>query len=120
MTADYQRAVREHIIDLVEENGVLAALIELIVEPGYVMIENLAVDPDRQRAGLASVLLRHAEKLAADLGHRELRLYTNAAFGANVAYYARRGYAEFNRAPLSGGGTVVHMRKFVAPSAASL
>ena len=120
MSADYHRAVREHVIDLMEENGALVALIELIVASDYVMIENVAVDPGRQGAGLGALLLQHAERLAAGLGHRELRLYTNAAFATNIGFYAGRGYQEFNRAPLSDGGTVVHMRKFAAPSAAGL
>ena len=120
MTADYDRAVREHLIDLLEDGGVLVALIELIATQGYLTIENLAVDPIRQGAGLGAQLLQHAERLAVRMDYRELRLFTNAAFAANIAFYARRGFAEYSRAILSDGGTVVHMRKFVVPSATGL
>jgi spermidine dehydrogenase len=48
MTADYDQAVRRHIIDLHEERGELRALIEMVVETGHLLIENIAVRPDQQ------------------------------------------------------------------------
>ncbi len=64
MTADYDRAVTEHIIDLVEERGELLALIEMVPAPDHLLIENIAVRPDQQGRGLGDLLLRHAETLA--------------------------------------------------------
>src|SRR5436190_23943905 len=68
MTADYDRAVREHEIDLVHADGELVALIELIVLPDRLYIENIAVAPRRQGKGLGHRLLRHAEQRARDAG----------------------------------------------------
>jgi GNAT superfamily N-acetyltransferase len=116
MTANYERAVVEHIIDLVEEDGRPVALIEVIPELSHesphLLIENVAVLPDRHGRGIGDFLLGHAETAARSLQLGELRLYTNAVFVTNIAFYARRGFSEFKR-ELNARGEVVHMRKSV-------
>jgi len=111
MTADYDRAVRHHIIELLEEDGELQALIEMIVEENHLLIENIAVRPDQQGKGLGDRLLRHAETVATSLMLREIRLYTNAKFVSNIALYARRGYQEYDRRTTQAGRIAVFMRK---------
>jgi ribosomal protein S18 acetylase RimI-like enzyme len=65
MTADYNRAVAEHIIDLWEKDGDLYALIEMLpAAPSHLLILNIAVRPDQQGKGLGNKLLEHAERLA--------------------------------------------------------
>jgi GNAT superfamily N-acetyltransferase len=110
MTADYERAVVAPMIDLHEVNGGLQALFETIPAEDHLLIETLAVHPDHQGNGLGQMLLGHANDLARDLGCREIRLYTNAAFAANIAFYANRGFSEYAREPFPKGGEVVHMR----------
>src|SRR5512140_2241907 len=85
MTANYEHAVVDHMIDLYEEDNRAVALIETIPEESYLLIENVAVLPDYQHKGIGESLLQHAETLARSLGLTELRLYTNAAFGTNIA-----------------------------------
>lgn len=114
MTADYDRAVVDHQIDLYEENGTLLALIELIPEADHLLIENVAVRPDQQGRGLGDSLLRHAEAVALALGFTEIRLYTNAAFTVNIAFYARRGYQEYHRGSIIPGSITVFMKKTLA------
>jgi hypothetical protein len=72
MTADYDQAVRTHLIDLYEEGGELHALIEMIVETEYLLIENIAVR--QQGKGIGDRLLRHAEDVAASMNIPEVRL----------------------------------------------
>ena len=117
MTADYDRAVVDHIIDLWEEHGQLLALIEMVREAEHLSIENIAVRPDQQGKGLGSKLLEHAEKLALALGINEIRLYTNAAFASNVSLYSRRGYEEYQRGSLLPGSVTIFMRKRIKASA---
>jgi len=64
MTADYEQAVTDHIIDLWEENGQLLGLIEVIPAEDHLLIENVAVRPDQQGKGLGETLLHHAEGIA--------------------------------------------------------
>jgi GNAT superfamily N-acetyltransferase len=111
MTADYDRAVAEHIIDLWEEDRQLLALIEVIPAADHLLIENIAVRPDQQGRGIGSQLLLHAEGLTRSMGLDEIRLYTNAAFASNLAFYSRRGYQEYRRGMLVPGSVTVYMRK---------
>jgi GNAT superfamily N-acetyltransferase len=113
MTANYEQAVADHVIDLVEEDGRPIALIEVIPRPSHLLIENVAVLPDRHGEGIGDLLLRRADAIARSLGLRELRLYTNALFSANISFYAHRGFQEFLREPHVAGGEVVHMKKCV-------
>ena len=111
MTADYGRAVAEHVIDLLEVNGELVALIELIPQSDHLLIENVAVQPDQQGKGLGERMLSHAEDFARSMHYNEVRLYTNAAFAANIAFYSRRGYEEYERGTMVPGTVAVFMKK---------
>jgi len=110
MQADYDRAVREHRIDLALLGGALAGLIETIDRPDHLLIENVAVAPAFQGRGVGRRLMAHAEQLAAEQGHAELRLYTNARFEENVALYRRLGY-RVDREDEGPLGVAVHMSK---------
>lgn len=113
MTADHDRAVQAHRIDLVIDQDAVVALIALVDEGDVLLIENLAVRPERQGHGLGEALLRHAEAVAAASRQSTLRLYTNARFAANLRFYARRGFV-VTREEVIAVGTVVHMVKAVA------
>ena len=93
-------------------NGVLAALIETIPETDHLLIENVAVSPPFQGLGLGRKLMAHAERVAALLGHDEVRLYTNKLFSENVQLYNKLGY-QVDREEEFSGGIVVHMSKSV-------
>ena len=117
MTANYEQAVIDHVIDILEEGGRPIALLEVIAESSHLLIENVAVLPDWQGKGIGDALLGRAETIARSLGLNELRLYTNAMFATNVAFYVHRGYSEFLREQQAPLGTVVHMRKSIELSA---
>jgi GNAT superfamily N-acetyltransferase len=114
MLADYAEAVRKHRIDLLYVDRVLAALIETIPETDHLLIENVAVSPPFQGHGLGRKLMAHAERVAASLGHDEVRLYTNKLFAENVQLYSKLGY-QVDREEQFTGGIVVHMSKPVRP-----
>lgn len=111
MTADYESAVVEHLIDILEEGNAPAALIEMKAEPDHLLIVNIAVHPDRHGQGIGSRLLRHAELVARERGLAELRLYTNAKMEPNIALYESRGYEVTSYAPAGDLGIVVNMSK---------
>lgn len=111
MAADYDKAVRDHLVFVVEAPGRLDAAIELIPAPDHLLVENVAVAPTAQGRGLGTQLMDVAERVARDLGLNELRLYTNAKFAENIALYEKLGYAIIERAAIPSGGEVVWMRK---------
>jgi GNAT superfamily N-acetyltransferase len=113
MVADYERAVREHMIDLLFVDLGLAALIETVDETEHLLIENVAVAPPFQGRGYGRLLLEHAERLAASLGLPQLKLYTNKRFVTNIELYRRLGYA-IDREERFMGGFIVHMSKRLA------
>ena len=113
MTADYDIAVRDHRIDLLEIDGTLAGLIEMIDELDHLLIENIAILPAFQSQGLGRQLMAHAEAVAVALGHAQTRLYTNKAFADNVRLYLALGYQVTREAPI-GDGVVVYMSKVVS------
>jgi GNAT superfamily N-acetyltransferase len=114
MAADYDRAVRDHIIDLLFVGTGLAGLIETVNEGDHLLIENVAVAPSFQRQGYGGLLVAHAEQVARSLQLPELRLYTNARFAGNVDFYRRHGYAVDREEPFKGGITVYMSKRLDA------
>ena len=110
MTADFDAAIRDHRVDLLCAGERIVALIETIAGPEALLIENVAVSPSWQGRGLGRRLMAHAERLAAAMGYRQIRLYTNARFVENIAFYQRLGYAITREEPFLGG-RVTHMSK---------
>lgn len=110
MTADYDKAVREHVVFVVESPGRLDAALELIPAPDHLLVENVAVAPTAQGRGLGRQLMALAERVATDLGVTEMRLYTNGRFTENIALYEAIGYAISERTIIPAG-EVVWMRK---------
>ncbi len=97
MDDDYDEKVRRGQAFVIErEEGIVGAIV-VIPEKDHVLIENVAVDPDRQGEGLGRALLIWAESFARDAGTPELRLYTNAGMTENIALYRRLGYREIER-----------------------
>jgi ribosomal protein S18 acetylase RimI-like enzyme len=115
MRADYDRAVVEHVVDLLEEDGSLRALIEMKPASDHLLIVNIAVRPDQQGRGLGDGLMNHAERFAHSLGLDEIQLYTNVRMTSNQAFYGRRGYQEFRRGTTGPGLVAIFMRKQLTP-----
>ncbi|WP_433474523.1 GNAT family N-acetyltransferase [Spirillospora sp. CA-142024] len=88
-------------------------LIVLIPEDGTLLIENVAVAPDRHGQGIGRALLSFAEQHARTLTLPRMRLYTNELMTTNIALYERLGYRETSREDI-GGRYVVHMAKDLA------
>ena len=75
-------------------DGAVAGLIVLAPARGHVLMENVALDPDRQGAGIGRALLAYAEEFALGRGVAEVRLYTHVTMTENQAMYRRLGYRQ--------------------------
>ena len=110
MDDDYDERIREGKVFIADEKGVVG-LIVLSATRDFVLIENVAVDPAHQGAGIGRALLRFAETYAASRHIEELRLYTNAAMTENLALYPRLGYHEYDRRRENGFDRVFFSRR---------
>jgi ribosomal protein S18 acetylase RimI-like enzyme len=97
MDDDYARKVEPGQVAVAEDDSGLAGLIVLVPGEGHLLVENVAVEPARQHSGIGRALLAYAETAAAQLGLRELRLYTHVAMTENRRLYPRLGYREYAR-----------------------
>ena len=111
MTADYDAAVRDHLVDLLQVGGETVALIEMAPGADHLLIVNVAVAPAFQGQGHGRALMAHAEAVAGSLGLGEVRLYTNGRFAENLRLYGRLGYRVDREEAHPQLGVAVYMSK---------
>lgn len=114
MDDDYDAKVRRGEVFVADDGGV-AGLIVLVGRADHLLVENVAVDPDRQGAGVGRTLLAYAERHAAERGLCELRLYTNEAMTENLGFYPRLGYREVGRRVEDGFRRVYYSKRLSRP-----
>jgi molybdopterin-guanine dinucleotide biosynthesis protein B len=114
MQADFEKAVKQHWIDILEQDGALLGLVEMIPQADHLFVENLAVAEFCQGQGLGTQLLAHAELLARRCNLTSVQLATNQAFASNVAFYEKRGYEIIETKAFAAGGFGVRFRKSVS------
>jgi len=100
--------------DAEDSGGQAAGYIILLPQPGYLLLDNVAVLPAAQGRGIGARLLALAEEHARRLGLPEIRLYTNEAMTENLAYYPRHGYTETRRAQQDGFHRVYFRKRLVS------
>lgn len=98
MLDDYAALIADGVVSVFEDaDDTIAAIIVLVPKAGYLLLENIAVRPDRQARGLGRTLVGFAETEARRLGLAELRLYTHQKMTENIALYVRLGFGETGR-----------------------
>jgi len=104
MDDDYAAAIAQGRVFVAEERVDAGVLGLLVLTPAgdHLLVENVAVDPDRQGKGLGRALLARAETMARREGLPALRLYTNAAMHENIALYSSLGWQETGREAVNG------------------
>jgi ribosomal protein S18 acetylase RimI-like enzyme len=110
MTDDYAEVVRTHRVTVAERGGEIVGLIALGVDDDGFFVDNVAVDPAHQGAGVGKALLEHAEIAARDAGFDSIYLYTHERMVENLALYVRIGYVEYDRRQ-HGEARIVYLRK---------
>ena len=114
MAADFERHIDDDWVFVFERDGDIAGYAILITMDGRALLDNIAVDPDRQRRGIGRALLERVEDEAAVLGHRYLELYTNVIMTENLRWYEQLGFVETRRA-VEDGFHRIYMRKNIGP-----
>jgi GNAT superfamily N-acetyltransferase len=111
--ASIENKMREGGALVCEVGGVVAGCIFYAPKAGYLYVGRLAVLPEYRRHGIGDLLLRAAERRAADLGLSRVRLGVRIVLGRLRAYYTARGYVPiaFGSHPGYTEPTYVHMEK---------
>jgi ribosomal protein S18 acetylase RimI-like enzyme len=102
MTDDYDGQVASGNAWVLELDGELLGVVVLVPKPAYMLIDNVAVIPEKQRSGLGHMLLAFAEATARERGYVEVQLYTNELMHENLAWYTKLGYQATSRRYDSG------------------
>jgi ribosomal protein S18 acetylase RimI-like enzyme len=97
MLDDYAALIAAGAVSVLEVDGGIAAIIVLLAKPDYLLLDNIAVNPNRQGQGLGRALMAFAEAEARRLGHDEVQLYTHEMMTENIALYTRLGFVETGR-----------------------
>lgn len=115
MDADYAALIAAGSV-YVTGSSAVDGLIVLVPENDALLIDNVAVDPDRQGRGIGRTLLAFAETAAQQRGLQAVRLFTHERMTRNIKLYQDLGYAitGYERIDLAH---LVHMRKPVHPPA---
>jgi GNAT superfamily N-acetyltransferase len=114
MDDDYAHHIAAGEVFVLVDGPVSTALAVLIDTPDHLLLENVAVEPDRHGGGLGRRMIGFAEQEARRRGHAELRLFTNAKMLRNVDLYERLGFVETHRATV-GEHHRVFMTKAIRP-----
>jgi len=97
MLDDYRKHILAHeawvMLNEIDMTGVLI----LIPHAGYLLLDNIAVDPRFQGKGIGRALIEFAEREAARRGYSEIRLFTHQKMHENLLMYPRLGYEETGR-----------------------
>jgi ribosomal protein S18 acetylase RimI-like enzyme len=103
MLDDYQALIAAGLVSVFDDaDATIAAIIVLLPKPDHLLLDNIAVHPDRQGMGLGRRLIAFAEVEARRLGYHEVRLYTHERMTENIALYTRLGFVETGRGRDSG------------------
>jgi GNAT superfamily N-acetyltransferase len=102
MLDDYTARVAEGSVRVLEDARGLAGILVVLPQAGYLLLDNIAVAPERQGEGIGRRLLAAAESEALQRGFDELRLYTNAAMHENLVMYVKLGWENYGRAKQAG------------------
>jgi ribosomal protein S18 acetylase RimI-like enzyme len=114
MVVDYAEALTAMRGFVVERAGRIVGLLLLEEGDGYMMVENVAVDPGLWGTGLGRALMGLAEEEARRTALPEMRLYTHEKMTENQAIYARLGYAEYDRRTVHEMARVYMRKELIA------
>lgn len=94
MLDDYVTRIADQQAWVLEDAGEIVGILVLDQGPTELLLDNVAVLPERQAKGFGRALIAFAEAEAHRRGFGELRLYTHALMRENIELYRRIGFVE--------------------------
>lgn len=112
MLDDYEEIVRRHSVFVAEVGEIVGVLVLMQTQTG-ILLDNVAVHPDRQETGLGRRLIALAENEARTRGYAKLDLYTHESMHEDIEIYRALGYTESER-KLERGYPRVYLQKVLS------
>jgi ribosomal protein S18 acetylase RimI-like enzyme len=113
MKADYAALIESGEVWVATEEERVVGVLVLRARPTSLLLENVAVRPERQGRSIGRVLIAFAEQHAHELGLPEITLYTHGRMTENIRMYRKLGYVETERRAEAGYARVF-FRKSIA------
>ena len=102
MGADYAALIAAGAVWVADDAGRVVGVLVLQTHGQALLVENVAVLPERQGHGLGRELLGFAEDRGRTAGLTEVTLYTNEQMTENLRFYPALGYVETGRGVQDG------------------
>ena len=115
MDQDYAHLIASAQVWVAQRRGDIVGVAVAHPRLDHVFLENVAVHPQAQHAGVGRLLMRTVEDHAACHERHEVRLYTNEAMTENLDFYPRLGYRESHRAVEHGFRRVFFVKTLSPP-----
>ncbi len=112
MFDDYRNLIHKQLVHVIEECNLIRGIIVLVPMKNYMLVENVAVNPDFHGRGYGRKLLDYADEVAKTKGFTEIRLYTNEKMVENLSIYQHLGWREYRRRTEKGYRRV-YMKKML-------
>src|SRR3546814_17165955 len=87
MVDDYRRRIAAGQTHVLEEHGDIVGVLVLEPGDGFLLLDNIAVDPAHHGRGLGKRLMDFTEEEARRQGYRFIELYTNEVMVEKIARY---------------------------------
>ncbi len=110
MLDDYSPVISRHQAFVVVKGGQIIGVLVLVSNEQMMLLDNVAVHPDRQGQGLGRQLMAFAENESSKQGYSRLELYTHESMTENIGLYESLRYVETDRR-IESGYRRVYMRK---------
>lgn len=102
MEDDYTIQIAQRRVWVLTTGAEIIGVVVIKPEAGHMLLQNVAIKPERQGEGFGRRLIEFAETRAQESGYQEIQLYTNAVMHENLALYPKLGYQEFRSGYDSG------------------
>ena len=108
MLDDYTTRIADRQAWVLEDDGRIVGILVLEQGPQGLLLDNIAVLPDRQGRGFGRALIEFAEAETRRRGFGEIHLYTHALMSENIALYRGIGFVETHRVNEKGLRSGLH------------
>ena len=97
MVADFTRSIEGGQLEIILSDSEYAGYCVSFEKTKSLFVENIALHPDHQGKGLATLIFGILENRARVAGLTSLNLYTNVKMHENLSFYSKLGFIETHR-----------------------